>query len=658
MANKITSLVYTVRNRCRVCYTCVRECPAKAIRIVNGQAEVIHERCIACGTCTKVCSQGAKEYLSSTKAVENLLASDEKVIACLAPSFPAEFDRLDYRELIGMIKQLGFYKVTEVAFGADIVAHEYKNLFEKADISPYISANCPAIVHYIKHYHPELIKSVAPVISPMVAMARVVRKKYGENSHVIFIGPCVAKKTESEEIDETLTFVELRQMLEDKKNNFSKIELSDFDPPIGSTGAILPISRGMIQSVGIEDNVLDGNVIVAEGRINFQDAIKEFEAGLLKTKHLDLLCCEGCIMGPGMSKKGKQYARQIAVSNYVRNKITNFDKNQWEKDFDTYKDIDLKRTYKVKDRRFPIPLKSEIETVLHRLGKYSLKDHLNCGACGYETCMEHAVAIIRGLAEEEMCLPFSIDKLHNSVNELAVSNEKLASMKEALKHSEKLASMGQLSAGIAHELNNPLGVVIMYSNILLEEADPNTDFYEDLKLIVEQADRCRKIVGGLLNFARKNQVKYHEVDAERIAKQSLTSLILPKNIKLKFDFDCEDPVAMLDAEQIIQVLNNLVKNAVEAMPKGGVLTLRIEDDRNNIRFLISDTGIGIPKEEQSKIFEPFFTTKGIGKGTGLGLATTYGIVKMHKGQISVKSNDKEGETGTTFIVSIPRHKII
>ncbi len=116
-------LVYTVKNRCRVCYTCVRDCPAKAIKIINGQAEVITDRCIACGSCVKVCSQGAKAFYESINPVEKLLRSNEKVIACVAPSFPAEFTEIkDYQIFVGMVKKLGFNKIVEVSFGADVVA--------------------------------------------------------------------------------------------------------------------------------------------------------------------------------------------------------------------------------------------------------------------------------------------------------------------------------------------------------------------------------------------------------------------------------------------------------------------------------------------------------------------------------------------------------
>jgi signal transduction histidine kinase len=239
-----------------------------------------------------------------------------------------------------------------------------------------------------------------------------------------------------------------------------------------------------------------------------------------------------------------------------------------------------------------------------------------------------------------------------------VTNEKLVTVQQALKQSEKMASMGQLSAGIAHELNNPLGVVIMYSNILLDELPRNAAAYSDLKLVVEQANRCKKIVGGLLSFARKNQVNPVEVSLERILRQAMDAMIIPPNIQVDLDIESvrQDKV-WLDAEQIIQALTNLFKNAIEAMQEGGTLRIMVMHDNSSVQFHISDTGTGIREEDMDKIFEPFYTTKGIGKGTGLGLATTYGIVKMHNGQISVTSNADpgKGQTGTTFTVTLPAH---
>jgi iron only hydrogenase large subunit-like protein/nitrogen-specific signal transduction histidine kinase len=651
-------LVYTIKELCRTCYTCVRECPARAIRIVGGQAEVIDDRCIACGNCTKVCSQGAKVFLNTTERVFKLLESELRVAAIVAPSFPAEFSDLnDHTVLTGMIKSLGFEYVAEVSFGADLVADRYKKLVSD-NKNFYISSDCPSIVNYVKFYHPGLVANLAPVVSPMVAMSRVMRAKYGNDTRIVFIGPCIAKKAESSEIDEAITFTELREMLAEKGINPENSARFDFDPPAGGRGAIFPVARGLLQTARISDNAITGNIIAAEGRIDFQGALKEFEAGLIKNQHMELLCCEGCIMGPGLSKNGKQYNRRSLVSSYASSKTEYIDSDLWQKSFDEFADLDLSVHFRPDDHRIEELDEKEVNEVLVKMGKKTKKDQLDCGACGYESCIEHAIAIKKGIAEVEMCLPYTIEKLHKSVKDLALTNEKLSSMKQALKQSEKLAHMGQLSAGIAHELNNPLGVVIMYSNILLEESKPGDPVSEDLKMIVEQAGRCKKIVAGLLNFARKNQVNHQLVSIKELVNHSLESLIIPDNVNINIIDRCTNPEAMLDTEQMMQVLTNLIKNAFDAIPGKGVIDISLEDTLSDVIITITDSGTGIKEEDRAKIFEPFFTTKGIGHGTGLGLATAYGVVKMHKGQITAESNNDpaKGPTGTSFKIVLPRSK--
>lgn len=653
-------LVFTVKDRCRVCYTCVRECPVKAIRILNGQAEVIDQRCIGCGNCVKVCSQNAKVFLDNTGEVFHMLSSEDKVAAIVAPSFPAEFSEAeDHKTTVGMIRALGFDYVAEVGFGADLVAKKYDEILQDKEANPSISSDCPAIVYYLEHYYPNLVGSLAQIVSPMVAMKRVMKKKYGDDLRIVFIGPCVAKKAESNEIDSILTFQELRKMLRMRNISPANATPSDFDPPYAGKGSIFPISRGLLQTTGISEDLTEGNIIVAEGRINFREAIKEFDSGLISDAHLELLCCEGCIMGPGMSEGGQRFRRRTLVSNYVKKKIKNIDEQQWQKEIDFCNDIDLSQSFKSTDRRLEKPTQREIEQALVSMGKFKQEDHLNCGACGYDTCEEHAIAIIQGLAETEMCLPYTIEELHHTIQDLNSSHQELATAQQALKQSEKLANMGQLSAGIAHELNNPLGVITMYSNILKEELGEENELAEDLDLIVEQADRCKKIVGGLLNFARKNQVVLSEVDIEEFTRRSLSGILNAGNVSVLYKPNLRNKMAMIDSDQWMQVLTNLEKNAVEAMDKtpGGKLTIELYDQGDTIHYKISDNGSGISPENMEKIFTPFFTTKGIGKGTGLGLPLVYGIVKMHRGQIHVNSNTDpaKGETGTTFSISIPRY---
>jgi len=650
-------LVFTVKDKCRVCYTCVRECPVKAIKIINGQAEVINERCIGCGNCVKVCSQGAKYPLRSIDEVNSLLNSGQPVAACIAPSFPAEFTEIpDYHLLVGMIRPLGFAYVAEFSTGADMVAREYEQKIKNKGQQGSISSDCPAIVYFIRHYHPELVGNLAPISSPMLAMTRIMKKKYGEKVKVVFIGPCFAKKAETGEVDEVLTFRELREMFQEKGISWENAAKSEFDPPFSRKGAIFPISRGLYFTANSTETIPEEQVVVAEGRINFKEAVREYEEGLIGNKHLMLLCCDGCIMGPGTSPGGKRFARSAAVGEYVTQKLAAVDVLQWEAHIEEFKDLDYSQEFNPEDRRFEIPSEDKIMEALHAMGKFTPRDHLNCGTCGYDTCVEHAIAIVKGLAETEMCLPFTIEKLHDSIHSLNISNEKLAKAKAALRQSEKLAHMGQLSAGIAHELNNPLGVITMYSNILIDEAPQGDPLRDDLKLISEQAERCKKIVSGLLNFARKNQVALTETDVIKFARHSVDSIIKPENIRLAFKSDISNPIARLDIDQMMQVLTNLEKNAVEAMPNGGILTISVEGDGEEIRFIVADSGVGIARENMDKIFTPFFTTKEMGKGTGLGLALIYGIVKMHKGKIHVDSNNEasRGTTGTTFTITIPR----
>ncbi len=655
-----SELVFTVKDRCRVCYTCVRECPVKAIKIINGQAEVIASRCIGCGNCTRVCSQKAKVFLDTTEDALNILQSDSVKVACLAPSFPAEFSEIsDYRILAGMLKKLGFDYVMEVAFGADLVSHEYEKNLKDENGAHEISSDCPAVVYYVKYYYPDLVSSLTPVVSPMVATSRVARDLYGGDCKTIFIGPCIAKKAESAELDVVLTFIELRKLFDLYGISHENTGPDDFDGPPGNRAAIFPVSRGKFLSVKKTDDICEENIFVASGKINFREAIKEFRQDPLATRHLELLCCEGCIMGPGMTSEENHFSKTANIRNYVKEKLKKINLEEWEKSFNYYKDFDFSRTFSADDRRNPHPSDNEIEQVLQRMGKFSPEDQLNCGACGYESCREHAMAIIVGLAESEMCLPFTINKLHDYIDELNLTNDKLASAQQSLIESEKLATMGQLSAGIAHELNNPLGIITMYSNILLEEHKSNDQIAEDLKLIAEQAERCKKIVGGLLNFARKNQMNYSTVNIEDFVKHSINSLIIPETVKVIFNSDLSDKMADIDPDQWMQVLINIEKNAIEALPdEGGIITISLSQIDDDLIFSFDDNGTGISQENMDKLFTPFFTTKPIGKGTGLGLSLVYGIIKMHKGYVSVNSNNdtEKGCTGTNFKIIIPRRK--
>lgn len=653
---KSINFVETVRERCRMCYTCVRECPAKAIRIAEGQAEIIQERCIGCGNCVRVCSQNAKVIHDTRTEVNRLLSGPHKVSACVAPSFPAAFPGVDCRNVVGCLHALGFDYVHEVAFGADLVARAYKELMEEDNGGSFIGTTCPALVNYIECYFHQLIPNLAPIVSPMTATAIAVRKEYGEDIKTVFVGPCLAKKGEDPgndplgEMDAVITFSEVKQMLDEAGIEPGACGPMDTDPPRGNLGGLFPVSGGILQAAGIKEDLVSGDVVTADGRSIFVESVKEYATGDMSVRLLELLCCSGCIMGSGMGCDTTMFRRRGMISEYVREHVDRLDTEEWTRSVERLSGLDLSRGYRSDDQSMQVPAKEALKKILQRMGKAKPEDELNCGACGYDTCIEHATAVFQGIAESEMCLPNTIEQLNKTVDALAVSNEELERTQEALLQSEKLASMGQLAAGIAHELNNPLGVILMYSHLRLEE-----EKNEDLEMITEQAERCKKIVAGLLHFARQNKVIRQRVDARDLIERSIRTVLAPENVEVQVKDDLEDPFIEVDRDQIIQVLTNLISNACAAMPEGGCLDIAVVRNEESVTFSVADTGTGISGEHLGKIFEPFFTTKKFGRGTGLGLAVSHGIVKMHAGDIDIKTNtDPEaGPTGTTFYVTLP-----
>ena len=221
--------------------------------------------------------------------------------------------------------------------------------------------------------------------------------------------------------------------------------------------------------------------------------------------------------------------------------------------------------------------------------------------------------------------------------------------------SERLATLGQLAAGVAHEINNPLGAILMYAHLSLEEMPVEDSQRRNLDKVVGEATRCKDIVRGLLDFARQSEPSVEEADANEILKRTLSLLrnqALFQNIKITTTFSPSLPKAMMDTGQIQQVFTNIFLNAAEAMDGEGelIVATRTANDGEFVEIEFTDTGCGIPRENLEKIFDPFFTTKEVGRGTGLGLAVSFGIIAKHQGTIEVESHIGKG---TTFIMRLP-----
>ena len=225
-------------------------------------------------------------------------------------------------------------------------------------------------------------------------------------------------------------------------------------------------------------------------------------------------------------------------------------------------------------------------------------------------------------------------------------------------HAEKLASLGSLSAGVAHEINNPIAIILGFTEVLSERFPEESKEKEILKAIERQGNNCKRIVENLLAFARLPQKTATESDVLQDLQRVIhvvANTLLTRKIELRTDIAEDLPRVRGDGPQLEQVFLNIINNAVAAMENGGMLTVAVSHSGGTVRVAFKDTGQGIPPEIRDKIFEPFFTTKKVGEGTGLGLSVSYGIVKKFGGDIRVESQTEEPgtEPGTTFTVLLP-----
>ncbi len=658
----MSGVIFTVPDRCKRCYSCIRECPAKAIRVVNGQALIIQDRCISCGNCVVVCSQHAKSIISNIDQTRYDVLPDieSERIAMVAPSFAAAFPD-NYEKIPAALKRLGFDTVVEVAFGADLIGSDYIEAVMNAEVRPVISTACPAVFNYIQKYYHELVPNLARIVSPMIALGRYLKKEKGEKTKIVFVGPCVAKKEEFTDspvegvIDSVLTFAELKEMLLEENIALHDLETTPFDPPRAAMGKAFPLAGGLLKSTDLPGDVLDDEIIVVEGRKKVLEIIDEIADHNINARFVDILFCEGCISGPAVDSDLNYYSKREKVIEFIKKDLKQVDKKVWKTNIFNSRDIDFSREFVKESQRRPTPPDEAISEILATIGIRGKKDELNCGACGYVSCREFAIAIAKGLSEKEMCLPHLLDEIREAYDNLHETEA-------ALHSAEKLASIGQLAAGVAHEINNPLGTIMVYAGLLKKLVDKHKiveDISYDLDMIMGEANRCKAIVANLLNFARQGKLNISTFDifaeTRNIVKKLDTSGKFT-GIKI-IDHLPKSGMIQGDRDQVEQVLANLLLNAADALRKSEtkVISLSCEDLGESIKVFIADSGEGIKKENYGKLFTPFFTTKEAGRGTGLGLAIAYGIIKMHKGDINFVS--EEGK-GTEFFIRLPKKQFL
>ena len=395
--------VYSQLAQCQDCYKCVRHCPVKAIRVTQGHAVVMPERCIQCGSCVNACPSGAKQVRDDLPGVLRLLGSGARVLVSLAPSFVSAFDGVTPRQLVAALRRLGFYGVSETALGAQEVSARLAQDLDAARGQLLLSTACPVAVDLVAKYQPELVPYLTPLQSPLLAHARLLRAKLGEDIQVVFIGPCIGKKLEAAQYPEllaaALTFEDLGAWLHREAldpANLSPGPEDTFLPQAAAEGALYPVEGGMAEATRLNMRERQTRFVTLSGLGPIQEALRGFSRppgdGNL---FLELLACAGgCVCGPKAGRRSPVQAR-MQILDYASGRAASYPRQP---------QVPVHCQYRPERQSDPELSAAQLQSTLRLLGKQTGADELNCGACGYDTCRDLARAVLLDRAEGRMCV--------------------------------------------------------------------------------------------------------------------------------------------------------------------------------------------------------------------------------------------------------------
>ncbi len=403
---------------CKNCYKCIRSCPVKAIAFQNEQARIVEEDCMLCGNCLKVCPQNAKTVKSEIDTVKGFLLKKEKVYVSLAPSYISAFECHEAKEVFAALRMLGFTYIEETAIGALAVSREYEKLMHDRKMKNIITTACPSVVLLVEKYYPELTGQLAAVVSPMLAHAKMLRETYGKRIRVVFIGPCLSKKDECNDmqntgmVDAVLTFEEVSSWMRSEGILVNGKFTEEIKTAGDMSARIYPVPGGILKTIGNKYKKyyrcisIDG----VDRCMKILDSLKNEE---VQNYFIEMNSCQGgCIGGPCMTEmKGGFLEAREKLMEYMRNGSGN---TGLLTGMDTR--IDLHKKFINRSRSHGHPSEAVIQGILNSTGKFTRDKELNCGACGYQTCREKAIAVYNNKAQLYMCLPYMRERAESISN--------------------------------------------------------------------------------------------------------------------------------------------------------------------------------------------------------------------------------------------------
>ena len=402
---------------CAHCYKCLRNCDVKAIRVKNGQAQIVRDLCISCGHCMELCPQNAKTYDSDLAYVKSMLYKKENVVISLDPSYRGLLDYEEPGQIVEAFLKLGFSQVRETAEGAAMVTREYVRLMEEGEMDNIISTNCPSVIYLVEKHYPMLIPYLAPVVSPMIAHGRLIKEMLGSDTKVVFVGPCVAKKMEAEAdsrtrgcVDAVIEFNELEEWFAQEGIVLKECESKPFANQDPMVNQLYPVTNGIIRSVDVAGAPGTYKKLTVSSIKSCREFLHSMKRGYIDHCFVELnVCAGGCVNGPGVDKRrGFRFKATMNIENSALLMAP-----------PEYVKLTQKQLYRSYSPRQVVekqPSEEEIQAILKTIGKSNSTTEFNCGACGYPTCREKAIAIYQGKAESSMCLLRSYENARSQAN--------------------------------------------------------------------------------------------------------------------------------------------------------------------------------------------------------------------------------------------------
>ncbi|MFW5786403.1 MAG: [Fe-Fe] hydrogenase large subunit C-terminal domain-containing protein [bacterium] len=416
--------IFTRSAECQDCYKCVRACPVKSIRVRDGHASVEPGSCIYCGTCVSVCPGSAKKIRDDLPRVRSLLKSRDHVYVSLAPSFVAEFAEATPAGVVRALRDLGFAGVSETAIGAELVSAEVDAWFARREGRLQISSACPVVVDLITKYYPSLRNHISPAASPMMAHAAYLRRHFGADIGVVFIGPCVAKKCEADSredlVDAAITFRALRALFSEAGIDPAECVAAGapvapggvaatapqggFVPRESTAGRLYPVDGGMTSTLTLAPRERLARCMHASGMGAVRDTLNDLDpSSVAEPLFLELLACDGgCVNGPGATRAGSLAARRRGVVDFAV--VPQREEEAGEAASAVA--APLPARWEPELVSIPEVPEDEIRRALLLVGKRLPEDELNCGGCGYDSCREFARALVVERAEPAMCVAY------------------------------------------------------------------------------------------------------------------------------------------------------------------------------------------------------------------------------------------------------------